>query len=86
MKKLLSPKSVRNIVGLLTQILGKKHCSTWELRFPEIPIKEQRYLNTAEMQQVVNAAKGQWRVLWATLAGTGTRISEAIGLHVGDVD
>jgi integrase len=85
-KKLLSPKSVRNIVGLLTQILGKKHCSTWELRFPEVPIKEQRYLTTDEMRQVIHAAKGTWKVLWATLAGTGMRISEAIGLHVEDVD
>jgi len=85
-KKLLSPKSVRNIVGLLTQILGKKHCSTWELRFPEVPLKEQRYLTTDEMRQVVNSAKGEWKVLWATLAGTGMRISEAIGLHVEDAD
>ena len=85
-KKLLSPKSVRNIVGLLTQILGKKHCSTWELRFPEVPIKEQRYLTADEMRLVVNAATGQWKILWATLAGTGMRISEAIGLHVEDVD
>jgi len=85
-KKLLSPKSVRNIVGLLTQILGKKHCSTWELRFPEVPIKEQRYLTTDEMRLVVNAATGQWKILWATLAGTGMRISEAIGLHIEDVD
>jgi integrase len=85
-KKLLSPKSVRNIVGLLKQILGKKHCSTWELRFPEVPIKEQRYLTTDEMRQVVNAARGQWKTLWATLAGTGMRISEAIGLHVEDVN
>lgn len=85
-KRLLSPKSVRNIVGLLTQVLGKKHCSGWELRFPEVPIKEQRYLTCDEMRQVVNAAKGQWKVLWATLAGTGMRVSEAIGLHVEDVD
>jgi len=85
-KKLLSPKSVRNIVRLLTQILGKKHCNAWELRFPEVPLKEQRYLTTDEMRQVVNAAKGEWKVLWATLAGTGMRVSEAIGLHVEDVD
>ena len=48
--------------------------------------KEQRYLTTDEMRQVVNAATGQWKVLWATLAGTGIRVSEAIGLHVEDVD
>jgi integrase len=86
LKKLLSPRSVRNIVGLLTQILGKKHCSTWELRFPEVPRTEQRYLTTDQMRQVVNAAKGLWKVLWATLVGTGMRISEAIGLHFEDVE
>jgi integrase len=86
LKKLLSPKSVRNIVGLLTQILGKKHCSTWELRFPEVPRTEQRYLTIVQMRQVVNFAEGLWKVLWATLAGTGMRISEAIGLHIEDVD
>jgi Site-specific recombinase XerD len=85
-KKLLSPKSVRNFVELLTRILGKKLCSTWELRFPEVPIKEQRYLTTDEMRRVVNAATGQWKVLWAALAGTGMRISEAIGLQIQDVD
>jgi integrase len=85
-RKLLSPKSVRNYVGLLTQILGKKHCSTWELRFPEVPRTEQRYLTIFQMRQVVNFAKGLWKVLWATLAGTGMRISEAIGLNVEDVD
>jgi integrase len=85
-KKTLSPKSVRIIVGLLTQILGKKHCSTWELRFPEIPLKEQRYLTTDEMRRVVNAATGRWKALWATLAGTGMRVSESIGLHIEDVD
>lgn len=38
------------------------------------------------MRLVVDAATGQWKVLWATLAGTGMRISEAIGLHVEDID
>jgi len=38
------------------------------------------------MLQIVNAATGQWRVLFATLAGTGMRCGEAFGLHVEDVD
>ena len=82
----LSPKTIRNIVGVLKQILGKQVCSTWELRFPEIPEEEQRCLTPDEMRQVVNAVTGQWKVLFATLAGTGMRCGEAFGLHVEDVD
>ena len=38
------------------------------------------------MRHVVNAVKGQWKALIATLAGTGMRCGEAFGLHVEDVD
>jgi integrase/recombinase XerD len=38
------------------------------------------------MLRIVNAATGQWRVLFATLASTGLRCGEAFGLHVEDLD
>jgi len=82
----LSPKTIRNVVGVLKQILGKKVCGDWELRFPENPEKEQRCLSPDEMRRVVNAVDGQWKALFATLAGTGMRCGEAFGLHVEDVD
>jgi integrase len=53
---------------------------------PEIPINEQRYFTEAEMLQIVGAAKGQWHVLFATLASTGLHAGEAFGLHVNDLD
>jgi integrase len=85
-KKLLGPKSIRNIVGVLKLIVGRKVCRDWNLRFPEIPIKEQRYFSPDEMRRIVEAAPGQWKVLFATLAGTGMRCGEAFGLHVDDLD
>jgi integrase len=84
--KRLSPKSIRNIVGVLKQVLGEKACREWRLSLPEIPIKEQRCFSPNEMRQIVNAATGQWRVLFATLASTGLRCGEAFGLHVEDLD
>jgi integrase len=82
----LSPKTIRNIVGVLKQLLGVKVWRDWNLTLPEIPVKEQRYFTEEEMLQIVGAAEGQWRVLFATLASTGLRAGEAFGLHVEDLD
>jgi integrase len=84
--KKLSPKSIRNIVGVLRQILGAKVWREWSLSLPEVPLKEQRCFSPDEMLRIVNAATGQWRVLFATLASTGLRCGEAFGLHVEDLD
>jgi integrase len=85
-RKQLSPKSIRNIVGVLKLILGEKVWRDWRLSFPEIPIKEQRCFSPDEMRQIVKASAGQWKVLFATLASTGLRCGEAFGLHVEDLD
>jgi integrase len=85
-KRRLSPKSIRNIVGVLKLIVGPKVWREWNLRFPEVPIKEQRYFSPDEMRLIIDAAPGQWKVLFATLAGTGMRCGEAFGLHVEDLD
>jgi len=53
---------------------------------PEIPESEQRYFTEDEMRRIIAASKGQWRVLFATLASTGLRVGEAFGLHVEDLD
>ena len=81
-----SPKSIRNVVGVLRLILGKKVWRDWNLTLPEIPIIEQRYFTEEEMLRIVGKATGQWRVLFATLASTGLRAGEAFGLHVDDLD
>ena len=53
---------------------------------PPIPDKEQRFFTPAETHQIIGAAKGQWRVLFATLATMGQRGGEAFGLRVPDLD
>ncbi len=84
-RKRLSPKSVRNIVGVLRLILGKQS-RDWSLVLPEIPRHEQRYFTEDEMRRIVAGSKVQWRVLFATLGSTGLRAGEAFGLHVEDLD
>jgi integrase len=84
--KRLSPKSIRNIVGVLKQILGEKVWREWRLSFPELQITEQRCFSPDEMRHIVNYATGQWKVLFALLASTGLRCGEAFGLHVEDLD
>jgi hypothetical protein len=70
-KRRLSPKSIRNIVGVLKLIVGPRVWRDWNLRFPEIPFKEQRCFSPDEMLRIVDTATGQWKVLFATLAGRG---------------
>jgi integrase len=84
--KKLSPKTIRNVIGVLKLILGKRVWRDWNLRLPEIPDKEQRCFSPDEMRSIVDAEQGQWSVLFATLAGTGMRCGEAFGLHVDDLD
>ncbi|HET9406048.1 MAG TPA: tyrosine-type recombinase/integrase [Candidatus Sulfotelmatobacter sp.] len=84
--KNLSPKTIRNIVGVLKLIIGEKVWREWKLSLPEAPVKEQRCFTPDEMRRIVGAAKGQWKVLFATLASTGLRCGEAFGLHVEDLD
>jgi len=82
----LAPKSIRNIVGVLKLILGKSRWKDWNLVLPEIPEREQRYFTEDEMRKIINFVTGQWRPLFATMAGTGLRCGEVFGLHVEDLD
>ena len=82
----LAPKSIRNIIGVLKLILGKSRWRDWNLVLPEVPEKEQRSFTEDEMRKIINSVTGQWRVLFATMAGTGLRCGEVFGLHVEDLD
>lgn len=82
----LSRKTILNIVGVIKLVLGKKVWATWELDLGK-PVKpEQPYFTDEQLTQIIAAAEGQYKVLFAVLAGTGMRIGEAAGLHVEDVD
>jgi len=82
----LSRKSILEIIDLLKRVVGKKVWVTWEWRLPKAPRRKQRYFTQDEIQKIINAAQGQYRVLFAVLAATGMRISEAAGLYVDDLD
>lgn len=43
-------------------------------------------MNLDNGRKIIDGAPGQYRVLFAVLAGTGMRIGEAAGLHVDDLD
>ena len=85
-RKRLSPKSVRNIIGVLKLVLGKKVWRDWSIVLPKMPEIEQRFFTEDEMRRIIEGSQGQWRVLFATLASTGLRAGEAFGLHVDDLD
>jgi integrase len=82
----LKPKSIRNVIGVLKLILSEKVWRDWNLALPEVPMTEQRFFSEDEMRAIVAQAEGQWRVLFATLAGTGLRAGEVFGLHVEDLE
>jgi integrase len=82
----LSRKTISNIVGVVKLVLGKKVWVTWELDLGKPQKPEQPYFNDEQLQQIINASDGQYRVLFALLAGTGMRIGEAAGLRVDDLD
>jgi integrase len=71
---------------VLKLILGRNRWSDWNLVLPDVPEKEQRYFTAEEMRQIIDAATGQWKVLFATMACTGMRCGEVFGLHVEDLN
>jgi len=82
----LSRKTILNIVGLVKLILGRKVWQTWELDLGKPDEPTQRYFTEEALKRIIEAAEGQYRTLFALLAGTGMRIGEAAGLHVDDLD
>ncbi len=58
----------------------------WYPILPVLAHDEQRWFTQKEIGQIVNAAKGQYRVLFHVVAATGLRAGELFGLHVEDLD
>lgn len=48
-----APKSIRNIIGVLKQILGKSRWRDWSLVLPEVAEREQRYFTEDEMRKII---------------------------------
>lgn len=82
----LSRKTVLNIVGVVKLVLGRKVWMAWELDLGKPNRPRQRYFTQEQLRQIIESAPGQYRVLFALLAGSGMRIGEAAGLHLDDLD
>jgi CRP-like cAMP-binding protein len=57
----------------------------WSPDLPELPDDEQRWFTQAEIKQIVDAATGQYKVLFHLAGFTGLRSGELCGLHVEDL-
>jgi integrase len=82
----LSRKTILNIVGVVKLVLGRRVWMTWELDLGKPNRPKQRYFTQEQLRQIIETAPGDYRVLFALLAGTGMRIGEAAGLHLNDLD
>jgi integrase len=77
-------KDFRAIVNWhLKQLDKPKVC--WYPDLPELPDDEQRWFTQAEIKQIVDAATGQYKVLFHLAGFTGLRSGELCGLHVEDL-
>ena len=87
----LEPKTVHNVFKEfravanwhLEQLDKPKVC--WYPKLPLLPDGEQRWFTQAEIKQIVDAATGQYKVLFHLAGYTGLRSGELIGLRVEDL-
>ncbi len=87
----LEPKTIRNcwtdfrsVVNWYCRQLDKPKVS-WYPDLPKLPDREQRWFTQEEANQIINAAKGQYRVLFHLAARTGMRCGELCALRVEDL-
>jgi integrase len=84
----LKPKTVSNVVKLLKSVLNWNDVGTrdWRLRLPQIPEIEQRWFTAEEVEKIIKAAEGQYKVLFRLAYHTGCRCGELFALRVEDFD
>lgn len=79
--RLLTHGNEGHSIGRLQVVAGRKR---------EVDAEGQccRFLRITrdQLRQIIEAPPGQYRNLFALLAGTGMRIGEAAGLHLDDLD
>lgn len=92
----LSAKTIHNYVQIAKMVVASAvnehgeelYPRKWSSEFIDLPeVKNQRtpMFNAEEVTKIIAGAEGQYRVLYALLAGTGLRIGEATGLEVSDI-
>jgi integrase len=91
----LSPKSVRDVVAVVKAVLSSAIDENgnelfprrWNHRFLDLPSStgSSTYApDSATVERIIRGSEPIYRVLFATLAGTGLRIGEALSVRIGD--
>jgi integrase len=86
------PKTVHNLWKQFRAIMNwhadqnDDQRRAWHPSLPEIPVVEQRWFTQEEMQLIIGAAKGQYKVLFHLAGFSGLRSGELSGLHYEDID
>ena len=91
-----SPETIRHVVKVVKLVVASYvngdgepiFKRTWNAEFMDMPVVDKRgqrrpTFTSEEITRVISAAKGQFRVLFGLLAGSGPRVAEALGLEVG---
>ena len=90
--KSLEPKTVHNLWKQFRVIMNwqaqqnDEQKRTWYPTLPVICEDEQRWFTQNEVRSIVEAATGQYKVLFHLAAYSGLRSGELAGLHVQDLD
>ena len=88
----LSPKSIHNAWKLFRAIVNwhakqnDEQPRHWYPTLPVIPVKEPRWFTPEEVSRIVEAAHGQYKVLFHLAYASGLRSGELLALHVEDID
>jgi integrase len=89
-----APKTIKNVIQVVKMVVASAvndegeqiYPRKWNHEFIDLPeVKDQHTpsFSCDDVQTMVASAKGQYRMLYALLAGTGMRIGEASGLEIG---
>jgi integrase len=88
----LEPKTIHNMWKLFRAIMNwhaqqnDEQPRKWYPILPVIPEDEQRWFTQAEFRRLVEAADGQYKLLFHLAGSSGLRAGELFGLHVEDLD
>jgi integrase len=89
--RLLSPKSIHNILVHVSDMLGVARkrgliAAMPEIDWIKIPPQEFDFLDFAEAEKLIEGAEGEWRTMILVATRTGMRMGELLGLRWDDVD
>src|SRR3984893_5756632 len=90
--KELEPKTIHNMWKLFRAIMNwhaqqnDAQARKWYPILPTIPEDEQRWFTQDETRRLVEAAEGQYKLLFHLAGSSGLRAGELFGLHVEDLD